>query len=124
MIRTEPIIGVKNVALSAAWYVALLDCVPQHGGNVFEILADKDGTVILCLHHWGDHDHPTLSDPRITAGNGLILYIRVDDLGACWKNALRLKANVEAAPHLNENSGLQEFALRDPDGYYLIITTF
>lgn len=122
MTRTEPIIAVKDVAASSRWYQQLLDCRGTHGGNTFEILEDKDSTVILCLHHWGEHDHPSMMDASIPAGNGLILYFRVSDLDQTWNNALDMKINIEQAPHLNLNSGQQQFTLRDPDGYYLIVS--
>ena len=122
MTRTEPIIAVKNVAESSRWYQRLLDCKSTHGGDSFEILQDENGTVILCLHHWGEHEHPTMLDPAIPAGNGLILYFRVSDLDKTWANASRLKDGIEQPPHYNPNSGKQQFALRDPDGYYLIVS--
>lgn len=122
MIRNEPIIGVKDVKKSAQWYQELLGCKGLHGGDHFEMLADEDGNLFLCLHLWGEHDHPTLTKPIDQNGNGLILYLRVDDLDKVWKNAQHLKATIEAAPNLNKNSGKQEFALRDLDGYYLLIS--
>ena len=123
MIRTEPIIAVKNVSKSSKWYQRLLDCKSGHGGDSFEILQDKDDTVILCLHKWGEHDHPTMTDPNLPIGNGLILYIRVNNLDEIWQNAIELKANIEEQIHLNSNSGQQQFTLRDADGYYLMIST-
>lgn len=122
MTRTEPIIAVQNVAASSRWYQQLLDCESVHGGDTFEILQDKDGTVILCLHHWGEHEHPTMTDPGLSAGNGLILFFRVSDLDKAWANASRLETGIEQAPHHNPNSGRQQFTLRDPDGYYLIVS--
>lgn len=89
---------------------------------MFEVLADQDDTVILCLHKWVEHDHPTISSPEIQPGNGLILYMRVDNLDEVWKNAQRIHANIEAPPHINENSGKEQFCLRDPDKYYLMIS--
>ena len=122
MIRNEPIIGVNDVRKSSEWYQALLGCKSNHGGDVFEILSDKDNTVILCLHKWGEHNHPTLTSPDIQPGNGLILYLRVDNLEQIWANAQKLGAHVEEPPHKNENSGQEEFCLRDLDGYYLMIS--
>lgn len=122
MIRTETIIAVKNVIESSEWYQQLLECDSSHGGNTFEILTDKDGTTILCLHKWGEHEHPTMTDPNIVIGNGLILYIRVSGLNKIWNNALALKANIHQKPHLNPNSGRNQFTLRDLDGYYLMIS--
>lgn len=122
MTRTEVIIGVENVSKSSKWYQELFGCKSNHGGDSFEILTDKDGTVILCLHKWGEHQHPTLTNPKIQVGNGLILYIRVDNLKKVWDNAQKLNAVIEEEPSLNQNSGKEEFAIRDLDGYYLLIS--
>jgi catechol 2,3-dioxygenase-like lactoylglutathione lyase family enzyme len=122
MIRSEVIIGVKNVPQSREWYKSLLNCKATHGGETFEILTDKeDNTTILCLHKWGVHEHSTLISPDVKKGNGLILYFRVDDLMQIWDNARNLYAVIEEVPHLNPNSGRQEFSLRDLDGYYVEI---
>ena len=122
MIKNEPIIGVQDVERSARWYQALLDCKGAHGGSSFEMLTDENDEIFLCLHKWGEHEHPTLSDPGIPPGNGLILYIRVQDLDKVWNNAKELNANIEESPHTNPNSNKRQFCLRDPDGYYLMIT--
>jgi catechol 2,3-dioxygenase-like lactoylglutathione lyase family enzyme len=122
MIRSEVIIGVKNVPNSRAWYKKLLGCEAKHGGETFEILTDKDTEAnILCLHKWGVHEHSTLMSPDVKKGNGLILYFRVDDLKQVWDNARALYAVIEEVPHLNPNSGREEFSLRDLDGYYVEI---
>ena len=122
MIRLETIIAVKDVTKSSKWYQDLLNLKSRHGGNSFEMLADDNGAVILCLHHWDEHDHPTMKDPSIAVGNGLILYFRVSDLKEVWDKAIRLNIAIEQKPHLNENSGQQQFILRDLDNYYLIIS--
>lgn len=122
MIRTEPIIGVADVEKSAEWYQQLFGCKCLHGGSKFEMLADQDDTVILCLHLWGEHEHPTLTSPKTTPGNGLILYFKVDNLDDIWNKAQHLNAIIEEAPHLNQNSGKEEFAIRDLDHYYLLIS--
>ena len=121
MIRTEPIIAVEDVEKSSNWYQKLLQCKSSHGGPTFEILLNEQGEQILSLHKWGDHDHPTLSNPEITVGNGLILYFVVDDLDQIWKNAESLNANTEKTSQINPNSGPREFSIRDIDGYYLSI---
>jgi len=64
MRRTWTIIGVRDVAASFQWYQALLGLpatAPAHGH--FGQILDSDGTVLLCLHEWGAHEHPTLMDP-------------------------------------------------------------
>ncbi|WP_339709445.1 VOC family protein [uncultured Kriegella sp.] len=122
MIKNEPIIGVFNVEKSSKWYQKLLNCNSSHGGSTFEMLTDNTGEVFLCLHKWGEHEHPTLSSPQIPPGNGLILYLRVEDLNKVWNNAKELKLEMEEARHMNPNSGKEQFCLRDLDGYYLMIT--
>jgi hypothetical protein len=122
MIKNEPIIGVQDVERSSRWYQALLDCKGTHGGNSFEMLADENGEIFLCLHKWGEHEHPTLSNSSIQPGNGLILYMRVQDLDKIWNNAKELNARIEESPHINPNSSKRQFCLRDLDGYYLMIT--
>lgn len=119
MIKTEPIIAVENVGKSSQWYQQMLNCKSGHGGEVFEILTDDDGTQILSLHKWGEHEHPTLTAPKGENGNGLILYFLVTDLEQHWEHALKLNAKIEAEPHLNRNSGRMEFSVRDLDNYYL-----
>ncbi|NJK82848.1 MAG: glyoxalase [Saprospiraceae bacterium] len=122
MTRLETIIAVRDVAKSSKWYQNLLGLESNHGGDNFEMLANEKGEIILCLHLWGEHEHPTMKDPNIAVGNGLILYFRVSDLEKIWSNAVLLKLDIEQEPHLNENSGQQQFTLRDLDGYYLIIS--
>jgi hypothetical protein len=122
MTRLETIIAVKDVANSSKWYQDLLNLKSNHGGDNFEMLANENGTVILCLHRWDEHDHPTMKDPSIAVGNGLILYFRVSDLKEVWGKATLLYLDIEQEPHLNENSGQQQFILRDLDSYYLIIS--
>ncbi|MCE7057562.1 VOC family protein [Algoriphagus sp. AGSA1] len=122
MTRLETIIAVKDVDKSSKWYQDFMGLKSKHGGGNFEMLADTKGTVILCLHRWGEHEHPTMTDSGRIAGNGLILFFRVKDLQGIWSNALRLNLEIEQEPHINENSGRQQFILRDLDGYYLIVS--
>lgn len=121
MIRTETIIAVKDVAKSSAFYQSLLNCDSSHGGNTFEILT-SEGTTILCLHKWGEHEHPTMLNSDVTPGNGLILFFRTDKLDEIYSNALKIGALIEKNIHYNKNSLKNQFLLRDPDNYYLIIS--
>jgi len=123
-IKTNPIIGVKDVEASSKWYQTLLECKSVHGGNEFDILASDDGEVLLCLHRWNLDDHPTMMDASITPGNGLILYFRTDNMDRIRENVEKLGGTVEEEIHLNPNSRHKEFSLRDPDDYYLTITEY
>lgn len=120
MVRTETIIAVESVSRSSAFYQNLLGCTSEHGGETFEILT-VENNVILCLHKWGEHAHPTMLQPK-NAGNGLILFFRVDNLQQVFENATKLDAMFEKEIHYNENSLKNQFILRDPDNYYLIIS--
>ena len=124
MKRTWTIIGVHDVQASFAWYRALLslpESAPAH--DHFGQLLDADGTVLLCLHAWGAHEHPSLASPeRATPGNGLLLFFRVDDFDAALARARRLVARLDEEPGINPNTGTMEFALRDPDGYHVMVS--
>jgi len=96
----------------------------MHGGEDFDILVARDNQVLLCLHKWGEHQHPSMSSPDITPGNGLILYFRTESLEEIRQNATNLGCTIEQELHLNTNSTKMEFSLRDPDGYYLTVTEF
>ena len=124
MKRTWIIIGVRDVRASFNWYQSLFgqpETSPAH--SYFGQILDADGTVLLCLHQWGAHDHPTLTSPEpATPGNGLLLFFRVDDFDASLQRARALVAQLEEEPHLNANTGTMEFALRDPDGYYVMVS--
>lgn len=124
MKRTWTIIGVGNVAASLEWYQALFGqpaTRPAH--DYFGQILDSDGTVLLCLHQWGAHEHPSLTDPgNGTPGNGLLLFFRVDDFDPALQRARTLAARFEEEPHLNPNTQTAEFSLRDPDGYYVTIS--
>ena len=82
MKRTWTIIGVRDVPSSFKWYQSLFgqpETVPGH--DYFGQILDTDGTVLLCLHQWGAHGHPSLRSPdEASPGNGLLLFFRVDNL--------------------------------------------
>ena len=124
MKRTWTIIGVNDVPSSFKWYQSLLglpETLPAH--DDFGQILDEDGTVLLCLHQWGAHEHPPLTSPdRAQPGNGLLLFFRVDDFDKALPRARVLVARLEEEPHLNPNTGTMEFSLRDPDGYYVSIS--
>lgn len=124
MRRTWPIIAVQNVAASLAWYQSLFGCAPTAPAHdYFGQLLDEDGTVLLCLHAWGAHEHPSLSSPQSgLPGNGLLLFFRVDDYPQMLERARRLGDPFAEEPHLNSNTQTSEFSLRDPDGYYVTIS--
>ena len=124
MKRTWTIIGVRDVAHSFKWYQSLFGqpaTAPAH--DYFGQILDTDGTVLLCLHGWGAHDHPTLTSPDIASpGNGLLLFFRVDDYDEALNRARSLVTQFDEEPHLNPSTETMEFSVRDPDGYYVTIS--
>ena len=124
MKRTWTIIGVADVARSFAWYQSLFGQPATHPAHdYFGQLLDADGTVLLCLHRWGTHEHPTLASPdHAEPGNGLLLFFRVDDFEQALRRARTLVAALEEEPNVNPNTGTREFALRDPDSYFVMVS--
>lgn len=123
MKRIWTIVGVRDVPRSCTWYQSLLGlplAAPAH--DYFGQIVDSDGTVLLCLHQWGAHDHPSLTNPDdAQPGNGLLLFFRVDNFDPALARARALVARLEEEPHMNPNTGTLEFSLRDPDVYYVSI---
>jgi catechol 2,3-dioxygenase-like lactoylglutathione lyase family enzyme len=124
MTRIWTIIGVKDVRSSFKWYQSLFgqpETAPGH--DYWGQIRDSDGTVLLCLHEWGAHEHPSLTSPeKASPGNGLLLFFRVDDFDAALSRARALVSRFDEEPNLNPSTGTQEFSLRDPDGYYVTIS--
>jgi catechol 2,3-dioxygenase-like lactoylglutathione lyase family enzyme len=124
MKRTWTVIGVADVARSFKWYQSLFgqpETSPAH--DDFGQIVDTDGTVLLCLHQWGVHEHPPLASPdHSDPGNGLLLFFRVDDFNQALPRGRALVTELEEEPHVNPNTGTKEFSLRDPDGYYVMVS--
>jgi len=122
--KVEPILAVQDVNESSKWYQNLFDCRSIHDGNDFDILVSKEDEVILCLHKWGAHDHPTMQNPNLTPGNGLIIYFRTEHMENIRENLRGMNHDVEADIQINPNSNKKEFSVIDPNGYHLIISEF
>ncbi len=124
MKRIWTIVGVRDVPLSFKWYQSLLglpETAPGH--DDWGQICDADGTVLLCLHQWGSHDHPSLTTPDADGpGNGLLLFFRTDDFDLALQRARALATRLEEEPNMNPNTETMEFSLRDPDGYYVTIS--
>ena len=124
MTRLDPIIAVKDLEASSKWYQKILGFRNNHDSNHFAVLVSDDNEITLRLHPWGAHEHPTMTNPNITRGNGLILYFRTDNMNIIYENALKAGCAIEEDIHLNPNSRRKEFSIRDPDGYFLTVTEF
>jgi catechol 2,3-dioxygenase-like lactoylglutathione lyase family enzyme len=123
MKRLWTIIGVSDVARSVAWYHVLPGSPRSHPAHEhFGQIADVDGEILISVHRWGDHDHPSLTSPEPHPGNGLLLFFRVDDFDEALRRARSLVAALDEEPSRNTNTGTMEFALCDPDGYRVMVS--
>jgi len=120
-IKAQPLLYVRDVPASSAWYCALLGATSGHGGDEYErVMSGND--FILQLHSWDDdHHHGTPGDPDAAVGNGVIAWFALDDFDAAVTRATTLQATVVRAPHRNPNANQMEIWLRDPDGYLVVI---
>jgi hypothetical protein len=85
--KPQPLIAVRDVEASSAWYQRLLGCQSGHGGREYEQLV-RDGKLLMQLHHWGDHDHPNLGDSNAAPpGHGVLLWFETDDFDGAVANA-------------------------------------
>ncbi len=124
MKRTWTIIGVATCPKASSGTSRCLACrrrlLPTTTSGKSSI---PDGTVLLCLHTWGAHEHPSLTSPHhAEPGNGLLLFFRVDNFDVALPRARALVSRLEEEPHVNPNTGTTEFSLRDRDGYYVSIS--
>jgi len=122
--KPDPILAVKNVQETSKWYQTIFECKSKHGGDEFEVLVTKDDEIFICLHKWGAHEHPTMKNPNITPGNGLILYFRIKNIEAVHQNLKDIAYPIEEEIQLNPDSGKREFSIIAPNGYYLTIAEF
>src|SRR5262249_15668649 len=70
----------------------------------------------------GEHMGIPLTRPDPPPGNGLLLFFRVDDFDEALPRARALVSRLEEEPHRNRSTATMEFALRDPDGYYVMVS--
>ena len=118
-----PMLVVRDVAASSAWYVKLFGFASGHGGDEFEMLMGPGGSLELMLHHRVFEAHPGMTDPEEgTPGRGVLFYYRTEDAQAVFDRARAMGADCLDEPHLNPNARSIKFTLRDPDGYPISIS--
>ena len=125
MTKIDPIIAVKDVNGSAKWYEKIFgfkNSSPE--GHGFAVLKSETNEIVLCLHQWEMDDHPTMTDPSITPGNGLILYFRTENMDKIHQRAVNEGCKIEEDIHLNPRPMKREFSLSDLDGYFLTVSEF
>ncbi len=110
MTRLDPIIAVKNIEASSMWYEKIFGLSNEHGGDHFSVLISEDNEITICLHKWNEDNHPTMMNPDLAPGNGLLLYFRTDDMNNIYQRALESGCVIEEHIHLNPNSLKKEFS--------------
>lgn len=121
--RAQPLIAVRDVEASSRWYQQLLGCQSGHGGPDYERLV-KDGELLLQLHAWNAHEHPSLSDPDAAAhGYGVLLWFQTDQFDSAVERARGLGADIIQEPRVNPNAQHRECWVRDPDGYVVVLAS-
>ena len=126
MIRTQPLLAVRDVCASARWYRRLLHGNPGEPSDHDDIY-DRvyvGESLVLQLHAWDKEDHPNLINrDAAPVGHGVLVWFEVDDFTAVVARATQLRADVLLAPFVNENAQHNEIWLRDPDGYVVVLAS-
>jgi hypothetical protein len=98
------------------------DSLPEHEHrDSYDRLLHK-GELILQLHAWDEHDHPSLVDADASpCGHGVVLWFEVNDFDAAVARARSLQAEVLEGPFVNPRPQHREIWLRDRDGYVVVL---
>jgi predicted enzyme related to lactoylglutathione lyase len=113
MTKIDPIIAVKDVEGSSNWYQQVFGFRREHGGEGrFAVLVSEDDEILLCLHKWEEQGgHPTMTNPNIIPGNGIILYFRTENMNTIRHNVEKLGGIVEKDIRLSPSSLEKNFHL-------------
>ncbi|HET6385542.1 MAG TPA: VOC family protein [Armatimonadota bacterium] len=121
MIQSQPLIAVRDVEASSAWYRRLLGCQSGHGGREYERIMDGD-RIVLQLHDWDAHEHPFLGNQATPPyGNGVLLWFELEDVDAAVDRAKSLGAEMLEELAEIPGAGIRSCWIRDPDGYVVAL---
>ena len=124
VVRSQPLIAVRNVRASSRWYAELLgaDSLPEHAHRDLYERVSSSGDLILQLHAWDEENHPNLVNANAAPpGHGVLLWFEVNDFDSVVERARALRARIVEEPHVNPRPQHREIWLRDPDGYVVVI---
>jgi catechol 2,3-dioxygenase-like lactoylglutathione lyase family enzyme len=125
-VQSQPLIAVRNVRASSAWYQQLLgaDSLPDHAHRDYYDRIYCDGVLVLQLHAWDVDDHPNLVNRDAAPnGHGLVLWFEVADFDDAVQRARALGARILLEPFFNPAPRHREIWLKDPDGYVIGIAS-
>lgn len=124
-----PMLQVASIRMSSDWYRDVVGLTPGHGGDEFEMSFAAEpfaSPLLVQLHLWDAHAHGDLGTPDLPVGNGVSLWFQVatqTEFEAAWQRTVKGAATVLQAPTWNPLAHHHEFALRDVDGYVVIVNT-
>ena len=128
--KPQPLIAVSDVEASSRFYQTLLGCKSGHGGAEYERLVSPEGVLILQLHRWDvTHHHGAIGDlEKKPYGNGVLLWLEIDDFDAAVARVAELGASVVLPPHRNPPDGdggpnHREIWLKDLEGYTVVLAS-
>ena len=76
------------------------------------------------LHAWDEENHPNLVNAGAAPpGHGVLLWFQVDDFDSAVGRARGLGADIVEEPHTNPAPRHREIWLRDPDGYFVVVSS-
>ena len=117
----HPMITVRDVRTSAAFYEKVLGLESAHGGTEYEQLC-YDGELLLQLHDMEpDMNHGPLLRPEEAAGRGVLLWFQTEDFPGLLARLEEAGVTPEVPPYLNEYALHQEVWFRDPDNYLVVV---
>ncbi len=119
MVTIRPMLAVDDVEAASLWFREIFGLESAHGGPEYEMLV-VDGVLVLQLHHWDRHEHPHLGDPSGPRGNGVVVWLAVDDLDTVVDRARAVDAEILEGPRRNPLAGHRELWIRSPDGYVVV----
>jgi catechol 2,3-dioxygenase-like lactoylglutathione lyase family enzyme len=119
--QAQPLIFVRDVQSTGQWYQRVLGLASDHGGPDYEQLMFGEN-MILQLHRWDAHEHPNPGKPDVQpVGNGVVLWFHEAEIRTAFKRAVAAGAEVIEALKVNPRANHQEFWLRDPNGYIVVV---
>ena len=122
-VRVQPLLTCTSVSASSEWYQRVLGFESAHGGDEYEMLM-SDGALVLQLHAFDVHEHPSLlREDQPLGGNGVAVWFETATFDADVDRVHSTDAEVLEDEHLNAAAHHREIWLRDPDGYVVVLSS-
>jgi len=117
---SKPMINVKDVAKSRAFYRETLGFEGTREGDHYDQLVFK-GEEVLQLHFFHAPEFSEMWDIDKPVGNGAIFWFHTDDFDASVGQIRSTNAEIIAGPLKPKYAPRREFWFKDMDGYVIAI---